>query len=904
MRSALSALLFLVTLAPAAPVRIGLVGGHRVGYGGVLLRAGLPYRYLDIRESCDLHELQQYDVILASNVWSKTEPWADDAMQAVDTYLHEGGHALLAMGFVPRGALPLKGRKYHGGPKPPTESGLSFALVPGDHGFLKRFEPRHRWPYGASANRYEVDDTMTVLARFTEGDLSGSPALIARQYGRGELIYSAIDLAYIQGDWFPNYDDLILGAVDYLTAGRATAAFAPGQPEPPAEDAPAAATPDSQPAPAGFTTLGDAPPSGYALVVKMDGDRRLRLEHDWELGLRDGLVDLRRPGQPVEKVPLRMGLQRVLLFRRPARLDVLVDGASVGHFDKLPPPAGTCAVDRADGVVFQPCEPPYFSDDFTRDGKVTAPWQPIRGTWRLTGTGPPYVRAPSFALRGRDGFIEAGEWFWADYEVAVSVRPVAARSVTLMVGDQAGYELRVPVDSGAAVLRRHGPHSDRLGQGEGAAPACQWTRLSLKVIDGQVTAAIDGRVVSEAKDPNWSCGPVRLAVEGGEAFFDDLVVRRPDPSADLPEVHPIVYDRGPDGLMDRDTWSHPAAAWVPDEQTGTLWHVGRFAGDLELTVPFRADRAGATLTLSAGPEREPGQELIRAALQPGVRWLRLARQGEAWSGTVDGAPYEVPAVEPGTVCLGLRGEGGRILVESLRLRAADVAEMVFEQAPAGWWTTAGDWQVGSRWPCMPQFSWLNGTARPTAALWQKTPIAGDVVAQAMIGARMLERLRSDEQEKFDGMRLTICGNGRDPRTGYSLELAAEPSGYTRLYRGKRVVATSTVGMPPWRERHNLWVDLRLERHGDELVGWYQNRCLFRYRDPEPLKDGQVGVSTPHNTLVTPYLAVYGVAKPAKALPDQARDELAAQRRQRRFRAGVQAMPAVTVLKKWLGIPEG
>jgi hypothetical protein len=240
----------------------------------------------------------------------------------------------------------------------------------------------------------------------------------------------------------------------------------------------------------------------------------------------------------------------------------------------------------------------------------------------------------------------------------------------------------------------------------------------------------------------------------------------------------------------------------------------------------------------------------------------------------------------------------------VRLRAEHVAELVFERAPAGWWSTAGDWQIGSRWPCMPQFAWLNGTARPTAEFWQKTPIAGDLVAQAMLGARMLERLRTDEQERFDGLRLTICGNGHNPQTGYSLELAAEPSGYTRLYRGKRVVATSTVGMPPWRERHNLWVDVRLERHGDEIVGWFQNRCLFRYRDPEPLKDGQVGVSTPHNTLVTPYLAVYGTATEARPMPDKARQELAGQRRRQAIRAGVQAMPAVTVLKKWLGIPEG
>jgi len=901
----LPALLLLSTLAAAAPTRIGLVGGHRVGYGGVLLRAGLNYRYLDIRESCEVGELAAYDVILCSNVWSKTEPWAEDSMQAVQSYVEQGGHALLSMGFVARDALPLKGRKYVAAAKPPEETGRAFALVPGDHGFLKRFEPRHRWEYGAAVNRLDEVDEMTVLARFTEGEAAGHPALVAAKYGRGELLYSAIDLAYIQGDWFPLYDDLILAAVDYLTGGRAKPVFDSGQVEEPVAGQTELAPQAERAVPAGFSELGDVPSGGYAIRVPFDVPRKLRLENGLELALTPGAAEFRQPGGKPARARLAAA-HEVIVFRRPARLDLLVDGGSVAGWDKLPPPAGQVAVDRADGLVYQPCEPPYFGDDFTRDGELSEPWQRGNGLWRLTGTGPPYVRSPSFALRGRDGWVTAGEWFWSDYELAVSARPQTARHITLRVGEQGqpGYEFRVPVEQGNATLSRVGPQWTPLGEADGAAPIGQWTRLSLSVIDGQVSAAIDGRTVLEAQDTTRFCGGIGIGIGGGEAFLDDVVVQRPDPVSALPEVHPIGFDRGPDGLMDRDTWSHPAAAWVPDDQTGTLWQIGRFAGDFELTVPFRADRGGAKMAIAAALERVPGHEVIQARLTPGVHWLTLARQGEVWSGSVDGQPRTVAPPAEGSVCLGLQPSGGRILIEGLRLRASDVSEMVFEQAPAGWWATAGDWQTGSRWPCMPQFSWLNGTARPTAELWQKTPVAGDLVAQALIGARMLQRLRSDEQEKFDGMRLTICGNGRDPRSGYSLELAADPSGYTRLYRGKRIVATSTVGMPPWRERHNLWVDLRLERHGNTIAGWYQNRCLFRYTDPDPLKDGQVGVSTPHDTLVTPYLAVYGVAKPARALPDKVRTELAAIRRQRRFRAGVQAMPAVTVLKQWLGIPEG
>jgi len=659
----LSALLLLCALAAGAPPRIGLVGGHRVGYGGVLLRAGLPYRYLDIRESCDLAALREYDVLLASNVWSKTEPWADDSIQAVETWLHEGGQALLSMGFVPKDALPLKGRKYHNGPKPPEETGLSFALVPGQHGFLKRFAPRQAWPYGSSANRYEVDDSITVLARFTEGELAGSPALVARQYGHGEVLYAAIDLAYVQGNWFANFDDLILGAVDYLTAGRATPAFAPGQPDEPVDEA----TPVKDAAPVtvpdGFVELGAAPAGGYALRATLDGPRRLRLDSGLALELQAGQAELRGPGRQPARVALPTGLGDVIVFRRPARLDLLVHGSSVAGWDQLPPPAGGCTADRAAGLVYQPCEPPYFGDDFTRDGALEAPWQRGSGLWRLTGTGPPYIRSPSFALRGRDGWLTAGEWFWSDYELAVSVRPQTARHLRLRIGGQGGqpgYEFRVPAEQGNATLTRLGPRAAPLDEGEGAAPIGQWTQLSLALIDGQVTAAIDGRTVLEARDDTRLCGGIGLGIDGGEAFLDDLVVQRPDPSSALAEVHPSSYDRGPDGLMDRDTWSHPAAAWVPDPETGVLWHIGRFAGDLQLTVPFRADGPRATIGLAAGPDRAPGHELLRVALAPGVHWLTLVRGGEQWTGAVDGQARALARPGPGSVLSRAAGEGGRI----------------------------------------------------------------------------------------------------------------------------------------------------------------------------------------------------------------------------------------------------
>jgi len=65
----------------------------------------------------------------------------------------------------------------------------------------------------------------------------------------------------------------------------------------------------------------------------------------------------------------------------------------------------------------------------------------------------------------------------------------------------------------------------------------------------------------------------------------------------------------------------------------------------------------------------------------------------------------------------------------------------------------------------------------------------------------------------------------------------------------------------WREIHNAWYDLRVERRGATIQVWFHGRPLFAYADPKPLPDGHVALWTERNGLVTPYVALYGRLAP-------------------------------------------
>ncbi|MCC7493209.1 MAG: hypothetical protein IT204_12705 [Fimbriimonadaceae bacterium] len=890
----LLALLTLPAVAADLP-RLALVGPLRMGPSGVLLRAGLPVDCLGAHEACDSAVLQRYDVVLAGSMWDRGEPWQDDAKQALASYLRRGGRVLAEAGGLPREVLPSGPRFRH------HESGdqddRPFRLAAGDHPLLRRFAPRQRFAGTGAWFSFQELDEVTVLATFLEGDAAGEPAIFEHRVGAGRLIVLASQLFYVQGNWRNDYDELLLALVDDLADGRARPQWDLARD---VGDAPLwpSAPPPGRPAGSGWQELGDLACGAWTLDLGAQPRGALVV----------GDLPLRVAGRRLHGLPGgSLGLPNPAIVRGDDAGGELLGPDRVAARWSWPRPLRGRLWWRGTPARYTAREPLWVSDDFTRTGPPQQPggiWQRHRGAVCLTGTGEPFVRVPEFALRLRDGEVATGEAGWCNYTLGLSVQLRDAREVTVAIAqDAAGRELtlRCPaLRGGPRLVLRDGRGERELARGQEPLPPLQWTRLELGLTAGQVQARVGGEVLTGGPCDLLG-GSLRIGCRGGEVIVDDVQIAAPPGAADpLPTVHPAQLDKGPESKLDRDTWAHPAAAWLPTTRRGEVWHAGRFNGPLTLSVPFTVRGPQDSLTVHRGPQRVARPWLrVGPGLPPGRHWLQVSHRGQpaAW---LDGRPLPPPAAPAAGSALGLSWTPGAApLIAGVEVASPHVQELTFERQPVDWWESGGTWQIGSRWPCQPQYAWLIGTAQPQAVLWHDRPWTADLAVQALLGVRMLGRYGDPETEPFERLRLLLAGNGRDPWSGYTLELGSPIAGFSRLYRKRQVVATSTRELPHWREVHNYWGDLRVELVDGQITAWLGRRPLLSWEDPEPLPPGQVGLACERNSLVTPYVAIYGEPGAPRSYPAATASELRTARRWAAARANHRPAPVLGALTRLL-----
>lgn len=842
-----------------------------MGFGGVLTRAGIPFDYLTVAEHKDAKALANYDLLLVAAMNHGNEPWLSQCLDALDTYLLNGGHAVLEMGVRPSKALAGVGvfRVANRRHQP-----FRFTLEPGDNPLAKLVPANREWSYASETEVIGINDpAIKVLGRFQSGDLAGQPAVLAGPAGKGRFVYWGSDLAYLQGNWTPDFDDLFLAAVNLLTDGRAKPQWA--RPAEPADEPAVAGDPvaaGAEPTVLGAQDLGPAPADGYCLRAGLPktGTGRLFVEwlpgkkaQGWVLEASRERATLRPAGAGGGKSFALAGGEELVLVRRPGVVVVAQAGSEIGRI-AAPEVAGRhCFAQGLEEPLLQPTEPLYFTDDFSSEAGTTdgGIWHAEGGAWSLTGQTPKVSNTPGFALSGRDGLTTTGAWHWSDYRLETSVRALDAKTVRLQIGrwdDKNAIELTLGVAGAGEVklTERHGEQSRTLAQAKADVRARQWLRLGLGLEGGRLVADLDGRRLLSVERPADLLGAVALGADGGAAIFDDVAVIDSHLAVGLPRIHPPTMDKGRDGLLDHDTWANAASVWRPTAEPGVLWHVGRFVGNIELRLPWHG--AGA-LTVFAAAER--GRETPVLTVTGPRRAIELTRHDGVWKASADGKPVAVAAQAKGSVCLGLKLSEPGVAVEDVDLRAADAHEYQFERAPVDFWEGSGDWHVDSRWLCQPQWSWLNGVnEQGPAVFWQKSRLVGDFVAQVPLSVKMKGGYGDYNAEPFERLCVSVCADGKDPKSGYTFEVGSRGE-LCSLYRGKDVVATVPGQIPMWREIHNAWYDLRIERCGAALTVWFHGRLLISYTDPKPLPDGHAAIWTDHNGLVTPYVALYGLVAP-------------------------------------------
>lgn len=915
MRRLFVALILLATPCLSAP-RAGVGGVIRMGYGGVLLRAGIPFDYLTTAEQCDPKVLARYDVILQAGMAYDRERWRSDAEAALDQYVRAGGKLICEMDVRLPGAMgkwKLDGRWSY-----PKRVDRNFALVP--------TPDRPRFAAGLKAGKvWECGGPISVvrglppqartLARFVEGPARDQPAAVALDYGRGRLIFMAPLLSYVQGNWRGVYDDLILAAVTDLTDGRLRRVWATEAGDTVTPPEPAA--PEAAELP-GLTLVGSPGEGGYAVRIPVPpATARRRLVLDRGEDRIDTTLTADRLTEGGRELKLPAGRELVIL-RTASRLNVLLDGRGLVSLPRRGP-AGPLYADSADGLTFQPLESLYFADDFTKEGPLTDPWRAPRGEWLCGGPHRLDSAVPGFAVRAWSGSARTGSWFWTEQTLSVAVQPRSAQAVRLELGrwdDANRLEAWVPVDrGGGALVLWRGGQRQVLAEGLPALPRLQWSRVALSARDGRASLSVDGQTRSVPLATPLA-GGIALDAQQGDALFDDVEVSDGDDATRAARaVHPARFDKGPEGLLDRDTWAHPAACWLP-VSANRFEYVGRLVGDFTLTLPVREAGGGSRLTVGAQRDGKPDVygdwDASKLAGGGGVQISR--RAGEM---TVrrfgDGRDERRVFLASGSVRPWVEVSGLSLAAGDLDVKAADVLEYIADQAPADFWATEGDWTVGSRWPCTPEYAWMIGSSPGWAALWTKHAYDGPQTVWTYLGVRMQGAYATEEGEPFKRLRVTLGGNGRDPLSGYVVELGSDVQGFCRLYRYERphrkredwqhrppVVATAARDLANQREVHNMWGSLRIDRDGPRIRVWYQNQPLLDYTDPKPLPGGQVALWTERNAVVTPYFAVFGAAsaKP-REMPRDLQKQRLDQDRGHRSRPGFNPLPATHALERML-----
>jgi hypothetical protein len=353
------------------------------------------------------------------------------------------------------------------------------------------------------------------------------------------------------------------------------------------------------------------------------------------------------------------------------------------------------------------------------------------------------------------------------------------------------------------------------------------------------------------------------------------------------------------GSLDRDTWAHPANAWLPGpDEPGLFWHEGEFFGDVRLEMTFRrsTEPAASATLLFDGDEPGPASryalvaERVWDTSQVTVRLLRdttvleqtvltvepttaqhrlyLARTGSLLCGGLVPERNEGLEDRPLLSChllpeglrpvrVGFRLTGTRARIRDACVRASHIYRYHFNRAPTDWWVGSGTWEITERWSCNPAWAWFGGwNERGIAEVWHKRRFRGDVVLDFFIAPRAM-RAGGDEVESWANLGATLCGDGRDVTSGYSVLCGVSGSPRTELRRAGRVVAErSERWLPTSFQGHLQWWHLRFTRRGNHVALWHDRQVILDYRDPNPLPGGQLALWTRDNGLLLPQVTIY------------------------------------------------
>ncbi|HEY3418249.1 MAG TPA: hypothetical protein VGM23_15335, partial [Armatimonadota bacterium] len=562
-----------------------------------------------------------------------------------------------------------------------------------------------------------------------------------------------------------------------------------------------------------------------------------------------------------------------------------------------------------DDARVQPLEPVAFTDNFMRSEGEKGQWQSVTGQWALQSAwdnepkgnvhrfeNARFAQNPfSWTGSGR-ALCTAGQPFWEDYTFSASLLPGE--------GDAVGLLVNMP-DAHTGLLVRWTPANDRGAEGNrlalcrlsagkltvlkeesGGFIPDQWYRLAVVSALGEIRVSVDGRERLVAKELTPWRGGVGLLTEGpSPTTFDDVTVYGRTLNTDLiiDERRRQASEDYQDHWRNMDEWTSWRIDW--QELPDYVLHRWDWYGDHRVILTVTPTPGAGELMLALCGNGHDADSGYRAVIQQtassnkptytlyhnrsllasktgpvlnaGEKYhLRFLRSGKRLCLEVDGQP--VLDVLDSTPLDGLRpayrASGAFARLEHVLVVGDRERDYTFAEAPVDW-LMEGTWKPTTRWSCSPQWSFLGGWSRGDAVLWQKARFSGDHALQAFVAIKMeYPRERQTYWDRTRDLGLVICGDGHDPRSGYSAILGAPatwgtPNQRAVLLRNGVEVASVPAHAPGMADgEHTHWVNLQLSKQGNTIEFRYDGNVLLRYTDPQPLTAGVPAIWTSDNGL--------------------------------------------------------
>lgn len=461
-----------------------------------------------------------------------------------------------------------------------------------------------------------------------------------------------------------------------------------------------------------------------------------------------------------------------------------------------------------------------------------------------------------------------GDSFWEDYTFSVAIQPSedgAAGIVFNMPDAHSGLLVRwTPVDDQGRPGRLTLCRVDKdkilapIATSPGGYLPGQWYNLTVaSSLDG-LSVLVDGTERIKKEDITPWRGGIGLYAEGERGIiFDDVKVfgRTFDSDLLFETLQTDVNQRFENDLNGMGNWANPKSEWNPGLPAGLFWYRHDLFGNhiwMNMSVKPLPGQTGE-LRMTLNGDGQNAAKGLRAVVQtatapPGVTYtlyqddtvlarsqskqpltadsdysIRFWRVGTALWLEVDGETV-VKATVPGPItglCPAYLASGTLASARDQIVLSHNMLDYTFSTAPADW-LTEGTWMPTNRWACEPKWSFLAGWSRGDAAMWHKQRFIGDHSFEAFMGPKMeYPRERDVYDNRYRDFSITICGDGQNPRSGYTGTFATlEADGARRmvLYRDGVEVAQLPLEprLIPTRGNHRSWFDLELRKRGNTV----------------------------------------------------------------------------------------